>query len=210
VGDNSNFGVASPLTGHRFRFQAGQYFGAINMSNVLGDYRKYFRLAPITLATRNMYVGRFGRDAENGVLPPLYLGYSTLVRGYDANVFNDSDPTKGVTINDLIGSQMYVGNVEVRYPLTGPERLSGIKSRFLLTELNLFTDGGVAWGGYQGLAMDDKGSRLVRESKLVLSSGISLRVNVFGYLILEPFYAVPWQNGGFKNANFGLNFVPGW
>jgi hypothetical protein len=58
--------------------------------------------------------------------------------------------------------------------------------------------------------MDDKGSRLVRESKLVLSSGISLRVNVFGYLILEPFYAVPWQNGGFKNANFGLNFVPGW
>jgi outer membrane protein assembly factor BamA len=157
-----------------------------------------------------MYVGRFGRDAENGVLPPLYLGYSTLVRGYDANVFNDSDPTKGVTINDLIGSQMYVGNVEVRYPLTGPERLSGIKSRFLLTELNLFTDGGVAWGGYQGLAMDDKGSRLVRESKLVLSSGISLRVNVFGYLILEPFYAVPWQNGGFKNANFGLNFVPGW
>ena len=212
VGDNSNFGVASPLTGHRFRFQAGQYFGAINMSNLLGDYRKYFRLAPVTLATRNMYVGRFGEDAENGVLPPLYVGYSTLVRGYDANMFygEENSPRSGVSINDLIGSQMYVGNVELRYPLTGPERLSGIKSRFLLSELNLFTDGGIAWGGYQGVATDDKGSRVVRDSKFVMSSGVSVRVNLFGYLIIEPFYAVPWQNGGFKNANFGLNFVPGW
>lgn len=212
VGDNSNFGVASPLTGHRYRFQAGQYIGAINMTNLSADYRKYFRVAPLTLATRNMYVGRFGRDAENGVLPPLYLGYSTLIRGYDANMFNEENATTQdkVTINDLIGSQMYVGNVELRYPLTGPERISGIKSRFFLSELNLFTDGGVTWGGYQGLAIDDKGRQMDSKSKLILSSGVSLRINLFGYLIIEPFYAVPWQYGGFKNANFGLNFVPGW
>lgn len=211
VGDNSNFGVASPLTGHRFRFEVGQYIGAIRMSSFTGDYRKYFRLAPITLATRNVYVGRFGRDAENGVLPPLYVGYSTLVRGYDANVFTENaDPRKAITINDLNGSQMYVGNLELRYPLTGPERLSRIKSRFLLTELNLFTDGGIAWGNYQGFTTGDKGQRQFRESKAVLSTGLSLRINLFGYLILEPFYAVPWQNGGFRNANFGLNFTPGW
>jgi hypothetical protein len=34
-------------------------------------------------------------------------------------------------------------------------------------------------------------------------------VNLFGYLILEPYVAVPWQNGGFSNTNFGLNFIPG-
>lgn len=211
VGDNSNFGVASPLTGHRYRLEVGQYIGAIRMSSLLGDYRKYFRLAPVTLATRHVYVGRFGRDAENGVLPPLYVGYSTLVRGYDANIFTeDLASRKGITINDLNGSQMYVGNLELRYPLTGPERLSRIKSRFLLTELNLFTDGGIAWGNYQGFTTGDKGQRLLRESKAVLSTGLSLRINLFGYLILEPFYAVPWQNGGFRNANFGLNFTPGW
>lgn len=211
VGDNSNFGVASPLTGHRYRFEVGQYTGDIKMSSLLGDYRRYFRMAPITLATRNMYMGRFGRDAENGVLPPLYIGYPSLVRGYDAGMFVDDDGSRdeGVSINDLIGNQMYVGNVELRYPLTGPERLSGISSRFLFTELNLFTDGGVAWGTYRGLAGNDKG-RQVKDSKFVLSSGVSLRVNLFGYLIVEPYYAVPWQNGGFQNANFGLNFIPGW
>jgi hypothetical protein len=105
---------------------------------------------------------------------------------------------------------MYVGNVELRLPLTGPERLASIKSKFLLSDLNLFTDGGVAWGTYRGLITDEKGRRLPGSSRFILSSGVSLRVNVFGYLIVEPFYAIPWQNGGFKNGNFGLNFIPGW
>ena len=47
-------------------------------------------------------------------------------------------------------------------------------------------------------------------SRFILSSGVSLRVNLFGYIIVEPFYAIPWQNGGFDNATFGLNFAPGW
>ncbi|HVE60918.1 MAG TPA: DPP IV N-terminal domain-containing protein, partial [Chitinophagaceae bacterium] len=211
VGDNSNFGIASPLTGHRFRFEAGQYLGAINLSNITGDYRKYFRFAPVTLATRNLYSGRFGKDAEDGTLPPQFIGYSSLVRGYDARTFQETNngTTGSLSINDLIGSQIYVGNVELRLPFTGPERLSAIKSKFFFSELNLFTDGGVAWGGYEGLIRDKSGNRLTRNSKFVFSSGVSLRVNLFGYIIIEPYYAIPWQNGGFKNANFGLNFIPG-
>lgn len=209
VGDNSNFGVASPLTGHRFRFEAAQYLGVINMRNLTGDYRKYFRFAPVTFATRNMYVGRFGRDAENGTLPPLYIGYPSLVRGYNALDFaQEGDPqAQSLSINDLIGSQMYVANAELRLPFTGPERLSAIKSRFFLSELNLFTDGGIAWGAYDGFITDK--DLVVRNSRFIMSSGLSLRVNLFGYLIVEPFYAVPWQNGGFRNAHFGLNFSPG-
>jgi Tol biopolymer transport system component len=209
VGDNSNFGVASPLAGHRFRFEAGQYLGVVNMSTLLGDYRKYFRAAPVTFATRNMYMGRFGSDAEDGTLPPLYIGYPFLVRGYDARSFTNQGTATGLGINDLIGSQMYVANAELRLPFTGPERLSVIKSGFLFSELNLFTDGGIAWGGYNGF-VTNKDSQVPSESKFILSSGISLRINLFGYVILEPYYAIPWQNGGFKNANFGLNFVPGW
>ncbi|MDQ3683225.1 MAG: DPP IV N-terminal domain-containing protein, partial [Bacteroidota bacterium] len=198
VGDNSNFGIASPLSGHRFRFEAGQYLGAINLSNITGDYRKYFRMAPVTLATRNLYMGRFGKDAENGTLPPQYLGYSSLVRGYDARTFqqgNNDGNISSLSINDLIGSQVYVGNVELRFPLSGPERLSAIKSKFFFSELNLFTDGGVAWGGYEGLIRDKSGNQLARNSKFIFSSGVSLRVNLFGYVIVEPFFAVPWQNG---------------
>ena len=210
VGDNSFFGVTAPLAGHRFRFEAGQYVGVVNLQNVTGDYRKYFRLAPVTIATRNLFVGRYGRDAETGVLPPLYIGYPTLVRGYQAlDYAENNEGAKGVAINDLIGSKMYVGNVELRFPLSGPERLGAIKSRFFLADLNLFTDGGVAWGN-ASRAGGFKDGFVQRNQKFILSSGVSLRVNVFGYLVVEPFYAVPWQNGGFKNASFGLNFVPGW
>ncbi|MCU7551251.1 DPP IV N-terminal domain-containing protein [Chitinophagaceae bacterium LB-8] len=211
VSDNSSFGVASPLSGHRFRFEAGKYLGVVNLQNLLADYRKYFRFAPVTLATRNLYVARFGRDAESGLLPPLYVGYSSLVRGYEALQFADNgDIHDDVTINDLIGSSMYVANAELRYPLTGPERLSSIKSRFFLSELNMFTDAGIAWGksnivgGFKNIGFSRN------NAQLIMSSGISLRINLFGYIVLEPFYAIPWQNGGFSNGDIGLNFIPGW
>jgi hypothetical protein len=77
-----------------------------------------------------------------------------------------------------------------------------------MTELNLFTDGGVAWGNTEGI--NGNTNKRVRDSQFILSSGVSLRVNVLGYVILEPFYAIPWNNGGLKNGSFGLNFVPGW
>jgi outer membrane protein assembly factor BamA len=159
-----------------------------------------------------MYIGRFGKDAASGALPPLYLGYANLVRGYEALDFAEPNTNGGkqpLSINDLVGSQMYVGNVEIRFPLTGPERLAGIKSRFLFSDLNLFTDGGIAWGNYEGYYNSSNG-RSPAESKFIFSSGISLRVNLFGYLVLEPFFAIPWQNGGFRNLNFGLNLLPGW
>ena len=208
VGDNSFFGVASPLQGHRFRFEASKYMGVINMNSLLGDFRKYFRFAPFTFASRNMFMGRYGQDAESGLLPPLYLGYPELIRGYNALQYAEGGSGSSLSINDLIGSRMYVTNFELRYPLTGPERLSGIKSRFLFTELNLFTDGGVAWGNSAFLQNDPK-DQINRVSKFIWSSGVSLRVNLFGYLIVEPYYAIPWQNGGFKNKTFGVNVIPG-
>lgn len=209
VGDNSSFGVASPLIGSRYRLEAAQYLGVITLTNLTADYRKYFRFAPFTFATRNMYVGRFGRDAESGILPPLYIGYPFFVRGYDAIGYAENTTRSDVSINDLVGSRMYVTNAELRLPFTGPERLSAIKSNFLFTELNLFTDGGVAWGNRNLLDEQDGTGRVERTSKFIMSSGVSLRVNLFGALIVEPYYAIPWRNGGFKNASFGLNFTPG-
>lgn len=210
VGDNSQFGVASPLIGSRYRLEGARYLGVVNLTNLSADYRKYFRFAPLTFATRNMYIGRFGKDRESGVLPPLYIGYPFLVRGYDAIGYAENTNQADVSINDLIGSSIYVANAELRLPLTGPERLSAIKSGFLFTELNLFTDGGVAWGNRNLLSEQDATGQVNRTSRFIMSSGVSLRVNLFGALVIEPYYAIPWQNGGFRNATFGLNFVPGY
>lgn len=210
VGDNSQFGVASPLTGHRYRFEAGKYFGIANMQTLLGDVRNYLRATPVTFATRAMYVARYGRDAESGIIPPFYIGDPYFIRGYEALDFATETSGEKVTINDLLGSRIFIANAELRFPFTGPERLSAIRSRFLFTELNLFTDGGMAWGSPESPTSDGKNTIIPRNSKFILSSGVSMRINLFGYLIIEPYYAVPWQNGGFRNGSFGLNFIPGW
>ena len=124
--------------------------------------------------------------------------------------FAESASGEKININDLLGSRVLVSNLELRLPFTGPERLSLLRSRFLFTELNLFTDGGVAFGKAVSPSSDPKGDLVSRKSKFIMSSGASLRLNLFGYLILEPYYAIPWQNGGFRNANFGINLLQGW
>jgi hypothetical protein len=43
-----------------------------------------------------------------------------------------------------------------------------------------------------------------------MSAGISLRVNVFGYLIAEPYLAMPFQRQDVKGGVFGVNISPGW
>jgi len=52
--------------------------------------------------------------------------------------------------------------------------------------------------------------RLKTKNNPLFSTGASVRINLLGYLILEPYCAFPLQNGGFRNPVFGLNFVPGW
>lgn len=208
VGDNSFFGVTSPLAGHRFRVELAQYFGLVKMTSLSADYRKYIRFAPFTLATRNMYMGRYGTDAAGSLLPPLFLGYTSLVRGYDALTYGNG-VNSGLVMNDLIGSDIYVTNAELRFPLTGPQRLSMVRSRLFLSELSLFTDGGVAWGNSSFIQGTGQG-HTTPSSQFIFSSGVCLRINLFGYLVVEPFYAVPWQNGGWGNRSFGLNILPGW
>ena len=43
----------------------------------------------------------------------------------------------------------------------------------------------------------------------VFSTGISARVNVLGFMILETYYAYPWQRPG-KGWHWGFNLAPGW
>jgi len=221
VGDNSFFGVASPLNGYRYRIQAEYDYGTYQFFAPTIDLREYVRLAPITLAARLYGYGRFG---NTGNLYQLYVGYPFLIRGYEAQTFNTGTgrlPTNGFTIDQLSGNRIAVANFEVRLPFTGPERLSEIKSKFFFTELNLFFDAGLAWNagdqikfqsGPDAIGKDATGATIYNPNQRVpaTSAGISLRVNVFGAFVLEPYLAYPFNRTDIAKPVFGLGFTPGW
>ena len=228
VGDNSIFGMTAPIEGFRYRLSAGQYFGDLNMQVYNVDLRKYFRLKPVTVAARAYAYVRSGGDENR--LRGNYIGYPFFVRGYD-NLSRDR--VGGVSYDDLTGSRVAVGNLELRLPFTGPEKLAVVKSGFLLTDLNFFFDAGLAWNqgskvvGSLGkkprvqqvdrdgnLMFDQNGQAVMgydRNYRVpVFSAGVSVRVNLFGAMILEPYYAIPFVKSRTKFGTFGLNFMPGW
>lgn len=216
IGDNSIFGVTAPLDGFRYRVGLEQYFGDFNFSAVIADGRKYWRAKPVTFAVRSYNYLRLGRDGEN--LYPLFIGYPYFIRGYDANSFYNSkrENTGNFDINQLSGSKMSVFNFEVRLPFTGPKKLAQIPSRFLFSDLNLFFDAGLAWTEDSKVSFkkEPNGVLLPNGAPLervpALSAGVSLRVNVFGYFVIEPYYAIPFQRTDVNFGVFGLTFAPGW
>jgi hypothetical protein len=220
VGDNSFFGVASPLNGFRYRIEAEYDFGTYKFFAPTIDLRKYVRVDPVTFAARLYGYGRFGNSDG---LYPLYVGYPFLIRGYEAQTFYNGNgkPSNGFTIDQLSGTRTAVANFEVRLPFAGPERLSQIKSKFFFSELNFFFDAGLAWNsGNQvkfqmapdRIGTDASGNGIYNTNQRVpaLSSGISMRVNIFGYFVLEPYLAVPFNRNDVNKPVFGLGFTPGW
>ena len=203
VGDNSQFGIASPMNGYRYRLSVEQNIGQWNFTSTLLDFRKYHYAKPVSFGFRVMQYSRYGKDADR--LPAIFVGDPTLIRGYNFKSF-DRFKDYGFDANQLTGSKILVSNFEIRLPFTGPERLSVIKSNFLFTELAFFVDGGVAWNKYSDFKNNGEGSRF--KPQPVFSTGLSGRINLFGAIILEPYFAVPIQ----KNTKgvFGLNIIPGW
>lgn len=210
VGDNSYFGLTAPLAGWRYRIGVEQFFGAYRFSTLLLDGRKYFRLRPITFAVRGLGYGRLGGNANNtDEVYPLFAGQPFFVRGYTNDVLYNDAPQ---LIEQMAGSKIAVANAEIRLPFTGPKQLALIPTNFLLTDLNLFFDAGMGWFTSNDLKKRDPNDPFAPiQHKPLYSAGISLRVNVFGALILEPYYAIPLsvpkEN---RRWVWGLNIVPGW
>ncbi len=208
--DNSAFGIASPMNGTRSRLQIEKVFGEVNFFGTLADFRKYYFAKPFSFAFRAYYNGRHGKASEMARIYPLYLGYPWFIRGYDrGSTFETSMQGKTINFNQILGDQMIVTNFEIRIPFTGPERLTLIKSKMFYSEIAFFADAGVAWTSdnlpkFKWLPDNNT------EKIPIVSTGVSLRVNLFGALIIEPYYAIPYQLGGLQSAYFGLNFTPGW
>ncbi|WP_432711940.1 basic secretory protein-like protein [Pedobacter sp.] len=215
VGDRAIMGMTSPLEGFRYKIGGEQNFGDYQFSAISADGRKYVRIKPFTLAARALTYMRLGSEGEN--LYPLFIGYPYFIRGYEANsLYNNQNAGGTFDINQLSGSRIAIFNFEVRLPFTGPKKLAQIPSKFLFSDLNLFFDAGLAWN--EGSTISFKGqpngvllpNGTPAERVPALSAGISLRVNMFGYFVLEPYYAFPFQRKDVSAGVFGLTFAPGW
>ncbi|MBJ6116773.1 PD40 domain-containing protein [Pontibacter sp. BT310] len=213
VGDNSRFGLTSPLAGRRYRLHVERYFGEFKVYNLLADYRQYVRVKPFTLAFRALHHARYGPDAESGRLAPLTIIYPFYIRGFGNEYFiRSQEQGNPISFNNLYGTRIAVANMEIRLPFTGPERLTQIKSGFLFSDLNLFVDGGLAWSEHRLFNETEFSGQFGREIEYrpLISTGVSARINLFGAIIVEPFYAIPLEKNGMKLANFGINIGPGW
>jgi hypothetical protein len=208
VYDTSLFGATSPILGQRYRLELSQTAGAVTYTGVLADYRRYFMpTRPVTIALRGLQYGRFGADAEDPRLSPLYLGYPGLVRGYEVSSFDATEcvatsRSTCASFDRLIGSRMTVVGMELRAPLFG------LFSRRTLygpvpIEVGVFGDAGVAWN------RDDQPRFLGGTREWARSAGALLRINLFGYAIGEVDYVRPFDRTG-RGWMWQFNLTPGW
>ena len=210
VGDNSVFGMTAPMKGMRYRIGYQRYFGKANFNTASADFRYYKYIKPVTFAWRLLHINRFGKHLqENNIIYPFVITYDYFIRGYSFEVLADyvQHTHADLTLDDLWGNKILVGNFELRLPFTGPERLALIKSSFLFSDLSWFVDAGWIWKKNDKLDWDfnpEKGER-----PLWASTGISWRINLFGQLIVQPYFSRPLTLKGYNRWKFGLNFYPG-
>jgi len=192
VYDNSLFGGTGPILGQRYRLDASPRLGDLNYTNVLIDIRKYVMpTQPVTLAARVLHFGRYGRDGEDSRLSEPYLGFGSLIRGYNDSSFEfdecgedfNADGTCPV-FDQLFGSRLALANFEVRLPVLG---FFGIvhSPGVPPVELAGFFDAGTAW------TKDIDSELFGGERSIVTSHGIAARINLLGLLIMEIDYVHP-------------------
>jgi Tol biopolymer transport system component len=204
VGDNAVYGPTGPVLGSRYRLEVAPAVGGLSYVNVVADYRRYWMpVRPYTFATRVLHIGRYGGDADDARLVPLFLGRASLVRGYrsgslDARLCAQTTPCSVRT--ELSGSRLLVTKFETRFPLLGiashrlhysPVPLEGV----------LFADAGVAWtaGSRPTLAGGDR--------SLVRSAGAGVRVSALG-AVLEVDAVRPFDRPG-TGWTFVFDIRPG-
>ncbi|HET6528308.1 MAG TPA: hypothetical protein VFG39_06120 [Balneolaceae bacterium] len=213
VEDNSLAAFTGPIKGHRMRLEVQPTTGSLSYVMALADYRRYFYARPFTFAFRALHSGRYFGDAEDSRLTPNYLGYETLVRGYNINSFSSQECTitsdgRCAEFSRLIGSKIAVANAEIRLPVLGLEQLALFSTRIIPTTFVAFFDAGVAWTSDELPDLRWATGRTT-ERVPVFSTGVSLRVNVLGFLVAEIYYAIPFQRPG-TDGVFGFHIAPGW
>ena len=217
VGDDATMGFTSPIAGTRYRLEASPTVGTLNYQTYLADFRRYAFMRPFTLAFRGIHFGRYGRDSDSDRIGSIFLGDPGLVRGYAYDSFNQSDCSTDPNgslgnsacpqFDRLFGSRVGVANLEFRIPLFGAGGHGLIQSVFPPLEVAPFFDAGVAWTAASSPVWSFESSSADRTP--VMSTGVTSRLNLFGFAILEVYYARPLQRPG-RGGVWGFMLQPGW
>ena len=159
--------------------RSSQTGGDLRFTTVTTDFRQYaMPVQPVTVAGRVLHIARYGAGGEDGRLVPLFLGYPTLVRGYDSSSFSSAEctPTSDGSCPEfdrLIGSRILVLNGEVRAPAFGLFR-GKLDYGAVPVDILAFVDAGVAWTSTTKPAFAG-GNRT-----WAVSTGVGARFNLFG------------------------------
>lgn len=207
VGDNAYFGFTSPLQGWRYRVGLERYFGFWDFNTALLDGRYYHRIGKFTFAGRGLTYVRWGGNANNAnQVFPFFVAQPWFVRGYGQRLFEQD----AELFERIAGSKIAVANAEIRIPFTGPRGIAVLPTNFMLSDLNLFFDAGVAFFRRSDLETQPENST-VPQHKPILSTGVSIRINLFGALIIEPYFAIPLSvEKELRQWGWGFNIQPGW
>jgi hypothetical protein len=216
VGDDATMGFTSPIAGTRFRFEASPTVGSLNYQTYLADMRRYALLTPFTFALRGLHFGRYGRDGDSQRIGSVFIGDPTLVRGYSFDSFNGSECTAGSgalaesscpQFDRLLGSRVGIVNAELRLLVFGQYGMGLFDAPLPPLEIAPFFDAGVAWTGTSApnMTFDQNSS----DRTPVMSAGITSRLNLFGFAILEVFHARPFNRPG-RGGVWGFSLQPGW
>jgi WD40 repeat protein len=217
VSDNSYSAFTNPIQGERFRLEVTPTFGSLVYGAALADYRKYFFMRPLTLAFRGLHYGRYGRDSDDSTrMYPIFLGEETILRGYGYGSITQEEcsasaAAAGATsgcpaFTRLLGSRVGVFSAELRIPVFGVPEYGLINFPYLPLTLSPFFDAGEAWYKSESptFSFAPEGGR-----GIVSSAGMSARVNLLGYAILEFYAARPFQRPT-KQWVYGIQLAPGW
>jgi outer membrane protein assembly factor BamA len=206
VFDNTIYGFTGPYRGTRYRFSVGTTVGGWMYSQFLADIRRYQQIVgPVTIATRLLYYARVGRDANQF---SVFLGIPDLVRGHTSGSYSRNecstainvDVTTGCTsLTRLIGEQIGVGNVELRFPVLTP-RMKFVPAGFPPIEGTVFYDIGMAWSNDSDIRWEVSAANPnPRIRAPIMSWGVGARVNLFGLMLFRVDWAFPINRPGAGN-----------
>ena len=206
VYDNSIAGYTGPFLGRRSRIELAPTIGGWRYLQGTVDFRRYDHLVgPFSLATRALYFGRTGRDADRF---QMYLGYPDLIRGWTAGSFDRNecltqtvvDPTSQTgcaQLDQLLGTSIGVFNAELRFPILSQQYMHWLPNLFPPIEGALFFDAGVAWNGSSQFQWNrPDGVSPVDVRTPLKSVGLSIKINALGFMVVRFDYAKPLNRPG--------------
>jgi Tol biopolymer transport system component len=218
--DNSISEWVGPTMGRRSHFEYAPAIGGHPFHEITADYRRYDQpLHPFTIATRALFIGRFGGDTAFQY--NYFLGFPEFLRGYTGGSFRRNEclsqrPEEILICDDLdqmIGSRLALFNAELRFPLLRGLALGLIPIGFPPIEGAVFFDAGMAWDQGSTIVWPWDGDRDPAANKRQVrtplkSYGFSIRANLGGVIILRLDWTRPLDRPAYKKGYWTLNIGP--